>query len=103
MHCRASPRNKAITKPAYYEAYYAAPRDMLRFQIAYSFVCRFSYSYLLQSGQWCQVPASEMIGERFSILSIDAHNCTKEDVTTVKSSFTSTIQQHSSLNALGGW
>jgi len=59
--------------------------------------------YLLQSAQWCQVPASELIGDRFSILSLDAHTCTKQDVTTFKSQFRATITNNAVLNAFGGW
>jgi len=59
--------------------------------------------YLLQSAQWCQVPSSEVIGQRFSILSLDAHTCTKQDVTTFKSDFRTTILLHSTLNAFAGW
>uniref|UniRef100_A0A6T8DAZ0 Protein arginine N-methyltransferase domain-containing protein n=1 Tax=Prymnesium polylepis TaxID=72548 RepID=A0A6T8DAZ0_9EUKA len=60
--------------------------------------------YLLQSAQWCQLPDSERIGERFTVLSLDTHNCTKEDVTVVRSDFQSVITHPAALlNAFAGW
>mmetsp|Transcript_35080 Transcript_35080/g.79571 ORF Transcript_35080/g.79571 Transcript_35080/m.79571 type:complete len:324 (-) Transcript_35080:956-1927(-) len=59
--------------------------------------------YLLQSAQWYQVPASEIIGDRFTILALDAHACTVQDITSFTSSFSTIVQQHSTLNAFGGW
>lgn len=37
------------------------------------------------------------------MLDLDAHTCTKEDVTTITSPFTCTITRASTLNAFAGW
>ena len=57
-----------------------------------------------QSAQWQQLHEADLIGERFSVLELDAHSCSKEDITVVNATFSCAITHPCAmLNAFAGW
>lgn len=64
---------------------------------------REQFEYLMQTSHWCQLQPEEVIGESFSCLSIDVHDCTVEQVSAFTSRFRSRILVAAELTAIGGW
>eukprot|EP00316_Scyphosphaera_apsteinii_P021063 CAMPEP_0119317090 /NCGR_PEP_ID=MMETSP1333-20130426/41958_1 /TAXON_ID=418940 /ORGANISM="Scyphosphaera apsteinii, Strain RCC1455" /LENGTH=370 /DNA_ID=CAMNT_0007322929 /DNA_START=14 /DNA_END=1126 /DNA_ORIENTATION=- len=61
------------------------------------------FEYLMQTSHWCQLSPEEVIGESFTCLTLDVHDCTVDQVSSFRSNFRSRILAAAELTALGGW
>mmetsp|Transcript_2621 Transcript_2621/g.5897 ORF Transcript_2621/g.5897 Transcript_2621/m.5897 type:complete len:371 (-) Transcript_2621:610-1722(-) len=64
---------------------------------------REQFEYLMNTAHWCQLHADELIGDAASILELDVHTVTIEEVSTIRSPFSARIHVAAELNAFGGW